>query len=575
MASEAENVERGKITQEDRERIRPTTTWEEYSAAQKEKNKKAEMFVTYVLQNTDFANEKLAPLKEKTPGEILDMEDKGGEVFLRAAQLAIKELVTHGVLVKNEEGEYLLKPFSDLDGKCCLGLMEMAGLTSGAKITYVEPGKEVKGAVMMDTGGRNVEYEEGSMYIDHHADDSKSGTSATEETYDILFRCGLIQPTMALEGMADFVTGMDNGSYPGMHKKENFLNSWKTMIGMSRFLGFQEMKEYFSDLRNDPLRPLGFNRMDKWPIGTNKKLNDRSNEMKIDINRSVDAVERLRDEHMYVETKKYGKVLVDIGKQVPLGRDAAFALGFDTYLGWNPDNNGFVINSTRKITDELAQGFGVREYMWLKPRNVGGDLTLRLDEVLDTLAGGTAWTEGKLAEYLNKGIKSDKEAEEEGLAGFFDPDREEKEVTEELAGIFDPDLQEENEEVIPEEIEEQPLVEILAEQATPEVVSVPEIETVEAIEPEPSLEREEELDEGITAESETRLINEAEKLNLEKLEQEAIRRKQWDLVQQLRSEYAAKEEERNNRFSLVNLFNGKLWKRAVNSTKSWWRRVFG
>lgn len=211
---------------------------------------------------------------------------------------------------------------------------------------------------------------------------------------------------MALEGAVEFVTHMDNGTYPGMHEAINFENSYNNLIGLSRFVGFEELMNFFENPVRDPLKPLTDNELDGWPLSQSVKLRVRSDELKERVMTSIEEVKKMEDEGWSIETNnknRYGRVLIDVNNRVPLGKDAALAGGYDTYIGWNPEENGFVIHSRNKITDKFGPGFVVREHMWLKTRG-SEPIGFGLGELL----GKMGVEETSLGEGLKKYLEAER-----------------------------------------------------------------------------------------------------------------------------------------------------------------------
>ena len=178
------------------------------------------------------------------------------------------------------------------------------------------------------------------------------------------------------------------------------------MLGLVWYLNFPEVVRFFEKF-DDPVDLLSDEEIKKkWPRGGGVSLLDRSKAIMDRVEKSIGVVAQLNEEGFSLDSPKLGKILVDIAsageKRVPMGKEAASALGFDTYVIWNPDEESFAVNSRYKLEVELGQGFGVRERMWLKPRGDGVKLTVTLGEILEKLMGGEVAARDKLAEYLDK-----------------------------------------------------------------------------------------------------------------------------------------------------------------------------
>jgi len=370
---------------------------------------------------------------------------EGREAFRKMADVAIDYLVTHGMVVRKGD-KWVLENFSDSDGNMCMYLCRLAGLKT-AKIEYVNKGGTMAGALVADTSPR----EEGEggvegvkfdplkhiLYIDHHGDSSPSGSSASEYVYDVFFGAGLVEPTMELEGAIEFVRAADNGFflednpyYQGFHKE--FLNFHKTMAGLSRFLRPEEIVAFFREFR-DPLKVLSSSDMAKWQRAEGAtSIEDRSEQMRTDANVSLREMVVLMSKGFVLESDDYGKILVDPGKKVKMGSQAAFGMGFDVYVAWNPAEKSYVIQSREKTLNiTLPQGIEVRGRMLLKPMNDGEELKMSLSYLLSKLMGGDFVSEKGLAKYLEveaegKGevvegkVEKSKSYNGEGTKAFFD-----------------------------------------------------------------------------------------------------------------------------------------------------------
>jgi len=390
-----------------REEIYPTTAYSEYLAKLRKDGESTEKWLEH-LRMLDLE-------KNGGGGMIPEMGDSGmavlegeeaTEAFRKVADGAIELLVTHGILVKLEDGSLKLHCFSDLDGKACIYLCRLAGLN--ARVEFVSPGGERENALVMDTSQREGA---GSIpkkrifYIDHHGEDSPTGTSAAERVYDIFWRSGLIDlenvwEAYPLEAAINFVTAMDNAEYPEMFDIVNFQKSHRTLVGLSRFLPFEKVLKFFEDKRQmDPLEEVSKEDLEQWgedDLGVT--LVEKSEKRREQIESSLGMVRKSIKQGSVLKTEK-GSIFVDIGSKIPLGREAAFALGMDTFVGWDPEENGFVVLSKESLGVKLGQGFIVREKMWLKPKD-SEKLEMTLGELLKKLVGGEVRADGKLAKYL-------------------------------------------------------------------------------------------------------------------------------------------------------------------------------
>ncbi len=365
---------------------------------------------------------------EKMPSEELDKEISRREKakFKLVASAAITELVVHGTF-KKKDGKWVFNDRSDADGEAFVAICKMAGLgyettvkENGKdkrvlRLTYVNPGEgaeraapldrsKIGGGIMVgDTSNRDIEVnlEQGIFYDDHHSPDSKPDSSAAKQAYELFVKVGLIEPNEEIRRAVDFITMMDNKRDPRLWETANFENV-SNLVSLYRFLNFQEIRNFFSIPGRDPFKTLPDELITEWSKGR-VPLKDRIDKEKENVAESYAQIDRLKRDGFVVETTRYGSVLVDIGGTVPKGADAAFTCGYDTYVRWNPEENGFVVISKKEEneldTDFMEQGFLVRKYMWQKPRN-SEKIKFGLVDLLRKLGGDSFTSEGGLADYL-------------------------------------------------------------------------------------------------------------------------------------------------------------------------------
>ena len=415
--------------------ITPETTWEEFRKNKQAEGANAETFLAFVRAKAESRGLPIEAIPKMGELGMVEITEEGRKAFRELARLAITELATHGMTERGPDGKMTLKTYSDTDGDACIYLCKLAGIvakknkkmgTEATKITYVDKGQGKEGAMVMDTSGREgvqFDAETETLYIDHHGDESPTGTSTAGYLYDTLWRAGLIDldnvfEAAALEGAIEFVSAVDNGEYPGMHNPKAFLQSSKTMLGLSPYLNFTEIVDFFKKYR-DPLEVLTDRQINEWNRGSGESILSRAEKRQERVENSINAIISLKAAGFDVESDKLGRILVDIGKQVPMGRDAAFGMGFDTYLMWNPDDDSFFVQSKKPLNVRFDQGFVVREKMWMKPRD-GVALKITLKEVLEMLTGGEVKARGKLAEYLENGGENRENETDDPLKAFTD-----------------------------------------------------------------------------------------------------------------------------------------------------------
>ncbi len=350
-----------------------------------------------------------------------ETEQEGDKKFIEKTKQLWKEFAVHGrVIIDRETKKPKLLNFSDIDGKCAIKLLELAGINT-KNVQYVEPGDSKSGAINLDTsdeGGRyGLVIEDGGQtaFLDHHTTEAGKLTSATEITYKTLVSLGLLKKEQYLDKAVEFVNRVDNCDYAVT--MADFKVSWKRLLGVQRFLSAEALLDFFRKGRNPSEDLTAADFKDKnWGLIKSVKAREkgkpdiiinRSEEQAKTVRESLEALEKMGKEGFIVDSKNYGKIAVDIGKKVPAGFDAARAVGCETYVIWNPEENSFFITARKPLPD-FPQGIKIREFMCLKPRLPSGrhgePLTLTLGEVLDKMTDGKIWTTatGRLEDYLEE-----------------------------------------------------------------------------------------------------------------------------------------------------------------------------
>lgn len=328
-----------------------------------------------------------------------ETEEVGDRKFIQKTRELWKEFAVHGILgVDKKTGEKTILNFTDLDGRCCLGLLRLAGINT-ENIKYVSPSQFISGRINLDTGDRHgVVIEEGgkTAFFDHHSDKSGKDASATKITYEVLVGLGLLKKEAALDKLVEFVTQIDNKTHSF---KKFFDKSWRTVWGLQRFIQFKPLLNYFRSgrspdeiLPDEELQRLG--------------ARERSYEQAATVGKSLKELDRMGEEGFIVESERYEKIAVDIGKKIPAGADAAFAYGCGGYIIWSSERKSFFITTTNPLANEFSQGMKVRETMWIKPEHDSAPLTITLGEILHQLTDGKLQPTGKLEEYLEEEAKN-------------------------------------------------------------------------------------------------------------------------------------------------------------------------
>jgi hypothetical protein len=323
--------------------------------------------------------------EDKLGGETIK---ESNENFREAVFKVWEKFAVHGISRKNPEtGENELLSFTDLDGKSALGLLKLAGFNLGNNnLKYVKPGDYVPGAVNVDTGkkmGVVYDKEERSVFFDHHPENHEDlyKTSATDLVYNTLVKLDLLKKRKFLDRMVDFVNHVDNKSYPDQEKY--FQNSHKHILGLSRFLKFDNMLKFFEDGRS-PTEELSEEDLRRYGLlykNNRGKTINRSLEQLDCIESSLNRLKKMEKKGEILESPLYGRIVVDKGGKIKGGLDAVLSFNCNVYIIWG--KNGFFISSKNKLADDfvLSEGLKIRGHMYLKADD-DKPLKISLDEVL-------------------------------------------------------------------------------------------------------------------------------------------------------------------------------------------------
>ena len=322
---------------------------------------------------------------------------EGNDMFAEKTRELWQQLAVHGVLGQDKEGKTKLLEYTDLDGNGCIELLKMAGIRH--KFTFTEKGSWRDGYIHFDTGGRHgLIIEDGgkTAFFDHHTSSYGMPTSASEITYQALIDMGLLKKEEWLDNMVKFITQVDNRTYP--HEADYWKYSWRTVLGLQRYLNSKHLVEYFRSGR-DPTILLSENDLSKMG------LLKASLKQKAIVEKSFARLAEMEREGLVINSPRYGKIAVDIGKTVAGGFEAAKAHGCDGYIIWKPDDNGFFVSMSKSIAITPKEGVLVRGTMWIKPQD---DLPrqTKLSEIITQLAAPIT-PQGKLLEYLVEELKND------------------------------------------------------------------------------------------------------------------------------------------------------------------------
>lgn len=342
--------------------------------------------------------------------------------------LAERELIVRGIWgVKTKKGEKIwgVRRYTNLDGKCALGLLNLAGIDI-SKVKYVTPGDWEQGAINLDTGNKEgfvfqIDIAEGekpefiqTVFFDHHGPKSDRNTSATKVVYETLTDLGLLKRSEEMYRLVKFATQVDNFAYPEMEKY--FETSDRTVLGLQRFMSFEKLLEYFKAGRS-PVEILSDEDLKHYGLiyedPHTKKIINRSEEQKAIIESSKKKLDELKKEGKIIDTK-YGKIVIDIGSELSGGQWAVAWKGYDGYLAYNYEEGqeGFVLalNRGRLKGLDLPQGQLVRDTMYVQLRGLE-PLRLTLGDLIKAITKKDFKPEGKLKEFLYREKRERKKKE--------------------------------------------------------------------------------------------------------------------------------------------------------------------
>jgi len=356
---------------------------------------------------------------EELKGKTKEEEDK---LFKEKVQEVFNEVVTHGRLRYDyDTGKTQVLAFTDTDASCAIGLLRLGGVEIKDKknIEYVAAGEFKKGKINIDTGGKegivteNIENEV-TFFIDHHPKERGKETSSTELFYKALTELDLLKKNESMDKLVKFVTQMDNLTHPGLGDKNKFEKSDRTLLGLYRFMKFENLLRFFKDGRNPEeilddkaLKRYGLKYTYRKKIGENKYREieiDRPKEQKDIIKKTEEELKEYEKQGFIIDTH-LGKFVIDIGGEMKSGLVGAVAYGCNGYLNWNPKTKSFFLTINprleRSLDINLSQGKKVRGTMYIKPMD-GKELKVTLGDIINQLVKKDFKPEGKLKEYLEK-----------------------------------------------------------------------------------------------------------------------------------------------------------------------------
>lgn len=279
------------------------------------------------------------------------------------------------------KGKHILYQCSDLDGEATQGILKMAGINMD-KLTYVNPGESLAGAINIETGyklGVVYEPETKTAWFDHHQNNQSEVTSTAEIMYQTLVSLGLMEKSLPLDRTTDFVTKIDNREYPA----EAFLKRGRILLGLHKYFPFNKLVEYFTD-HTTPLEEISPEEIEKWG------LTQASRQMQMMVDHAMRTLTRMEQAGKVVETQ-FGRVVVNENMELKAGASAAYVrhdgilnlvpgVSFTLYLKSGRFNETYL----RYKLGEKFQGKIIRGNIW-KFNHTPEELKLTREDILEAI----------------------------------------------------------------------------------------------------------------------------------------------------------------------------------------------
>jgi hypothetical protein len=374
-------------------------------------------------------------IKERAVQKQISEEEAKKELEIEEFKkfFAGRELITRGIWGWDKfRRKWGVKRYSNLDGRCAISLLKLAGIDI-SKIKYVAPGDFRRGAINLNTGMKegfliqtDIKEEgkpEFTIFFDHHGPKSKRDTSTTQVTYETLIELGLLKKTEEMDKLVEFVTQVDNFSYPGMEKY--FETSDRTILGLAskKELTFENLLDYIKSGRS-PTEILSDEDLKKY------NLLNASEKQRKNIQLAKEKLNELEKEESQIIETNYGKIVVNILKgkkkenEPPINQVQwiAAAKGYDGILVYDcrPGEEGFFLALNRgELKDlNLPQGQLVRDVMFVQAQG-SEPLRITLEDLIKAITPKSFEPKGKLKKFLEEehAARKRKEMEIKKIAG--------------------------------------------------------------------------------------------------------------------------------------------------------------
>ncbi|MEI6144434.1 MAG: hypothetical protein WCP91_02455 [Candidatus Berkelbacteria bacterium] len=318
--------------------------------------------------------------------------------------------------------------FPDLDGRCALGLLALAGVNNQKAPRPVAAGEFIRGKINLWTGvfaggidsAEKWEYSDDTTgFADMHGQNVDQEQSATKTIHEVMVGLDLLEDKPYIQKIVEFATDCDNLTYP--NTLEDYKKSDRTLYGLSRFMSFENVEKFFQ-AGKDPSEQLSNEELKEYGLLHTRRKKDPAVERKEFIEASLKNIQRLEKEGWALESNSAGKILVNVmggsGVENRMNAESAYAMGFNVYLIWNPSGKSFFVSRRDAFPEDfsLDEGVATRENMWIKTQG-GEPLKMNLRQLLERVAGPDFAATGELEKYLEseKASGTDEPAPSEDL----------------------------------------------------------------------------------------------------------------------------------------------------------------
>jgi len=246
------------------------------------------------------------------------------------------------------------------------------------------------------------------LIIDHHPESLEP--SAASMVFRLLDKLGLLngQETIKpgekikLIKMIKFVDLVDSYGFQALGDPNHFFKSDRTILGLNRFMTFENLWKFFKNTDGDYLRQLSDEELRRYGFiytdNKGKVVNNQEKQRKI-IDSSLKKLEELTADGYIIETK-FGKIVIDVDSKLAGGATAAQTIDAG-YLKWDSVNNTLYLFANQELDPGLFDyGTRVRKLSWVMPAGLGRT-SCDLKGVIARL-GGKVISGSQLEDYLNK-----------------------------------------------------------------------------------------------------------------------------------------------------------------------------